>query len=289
MQIVECPRDAMQGIEEFIPTNIKAEYLNLLLQVGFYSLDFGSFVSPKAIPQLRDTAQVLGKLNLGKTKTKLLAIVANQRGAEQACSFEEISYLGYPLSVSNIFQKRNTNKTIKESFPLVEAVQNLCIKKDKKLVVYLSMAFGNPYEEIYSPEIVANFTESLNNIDIRIIAPSDTVGMSTPENIKVLYQLLSKSFTEINFGIHLHSTPNTQEEKLEAALEANCQRFDVALRGFGGCPMAKDELTGNIATEFLIHFLEKKGFALNLDKMSLDRSLEFSKKVFHSTAKAYSN
>ncbi len=280
MKIIECPRDAMQGIHDFIPTSVKIDYLNLLLSVGFDTLDFGSFVSPKAIPQMQDTAQVLEKLNVSHTKTKLLAIVANQKGAEQAVNFSEISYLGYPLSISETFQVRNTNKTIAESLVLTEELQNLCEKNQKKLVVYLSMGFGNPYGDDYNPEIVEEFTEKLNALNIKMVALSDTIGVSSAENIIPLFQNLIPKFPEIEFGAHLHSTPATLIEKIEAAYQAGCRRFDGAILGFGGCPMAKDELTGNTATEIMCNFFEKQGENLSFNSSHFLTSIEKANEIF---------
>jgi len=280
IKIVECPRDAMQGIKEFIPTELKIKYLNLLLQIGFDTLDFGSFVSPKAIPQMQDTAQVLEKLELSETKTKLLAIIANLKGAEQACQFEQIAYLGFPLSVSEEFQQRNTNKSIAESLENVAQIQELCQKHNKKQVVYLSMAFGNPYDEPYSPEIVEMWAEKLQNLGIEILALSDTIGVATAENIKALFEHLATQIPTIEWGVHLHSNPNTATQKIEAAYQAGCRRFDGALKGFGGCPMAKDELTGNIATEKIITTLEKLGVSLNYSSQSLQKALDLANQVF---------
>lgn len=280
IKIVECPRDAMQGIKEFIPTELKATYLNLLLKIGFDTLDFGSFVSPKAIPQMQDTAQVLEKLDLDQTSTQLLAIVANLKGAEQACQFEQIAYLGFPLSVSQEFQRRNTNKSIEESLEQVAHIQDLCHKHHKKQVVYLSMAFGNPYGEPYSPEIVEIWAEKLQNLGIHILALSDTIGIANPESIATLFGHLSQKMPEIEWGVHLHSNPRSAAEKIQAAYEAGCRRFDGALRGFGGCPMAKDELTGNIATETIIDTLENLKATFKYSKEVLQEALEFSQKVF---------
>jgi hydroxymethylglutaryl-CoA lyase len=261
LKIIDCPRDAMQGIHDFIPTDTKIAYLNTLLKVGFDTLDFGSFVSPKAIPQMRDTAEVLEKLDLSSTKTQLLAIVANQKGAEQASVFPEIAYLGYPFSVSDIFQQRNTNRTLIDSFPLVEEMLQICQKTNKNLVVYLSMAFGNPYNEAYSPEIVEQCAEKLVKLGVNILALSDTIGVSTPENISDLYGHLAKKFPLTEIGVHLHSLPdrNTVFEKINAAYQAGCRRFDGAMRGFGGCPMAKDDLVGNMDTALLVEFFAQKG------------------------------
>ena len=281
MKIVECPRDAMQGLEAFVPTQIKANYLNMLLEVGFDTLDFGSFVSPKAIPQLRDTAEVLAKLQLSQTKTKLLAIVANTRGSQEAALFEEIAFLGFPLSVSEIFQQKNTNKSIAEALLVVEEIQNICQKNNKKQVVYLSMGFGNPYDEAYSPEIVEKLAEKLVNLGVEIVVPSDTVGVSSPENIKSLWKNLTTTFPSTTFGMHLHSNPNTATEKIAAAYEAGCRRIDTALRGFGGCPMAKDDLVGNIATEKVVAYFKEKNEDLGLDMTKFEAALAYSVNVFH--------
>jgi hydroxymethylglutaryl-CoA lyase len=280
LKLIDCPRDAMQGIHDFIPTFTKIDYINQLLKVGFDTLDFGSFVSPKAIPQMQDTAEVLSKLDLSSTKTKLLSIVANQKGAEQAVNFNEIHYLGYPLSVSETFQLRNTNKTIEESLILTQEIQNLCEKNNKKLVVYISMAFGNPYQDMYSPEMVEEFTEKLVNLGIKIIALSDTIGSSKPENIIPLFQNLIPKFPTIEIGAHLHSTPDTLIEKIEAAYQAGCRRFDGAILGFGGCPMAKDDLTGNAATERLYAFFEEKGEKLNLNQENLQIAIQKAIQIF---------
>ncbi|WP_234734606.1 hydroxymethylglutaryl-CoA lyase [Tellurirhabdus bombi] len=273
MKIIECPRDAMQGLANFIPTEEKIRYLNTLLRVGFDTLDFGSFVSPKAIPQMRDTAEVLAGLDLSATSTKLLAIVANQRGAEQAMEHEAIRYLGFPLSVSETFQLRNTNKTIAQAFTEVAAIQALCLSGGKEFVVYLSMGFGNPYGDPYSPEIIAQFTEKLVQLGIGIIAPSDTVGTSTPESIELLFSYLITHFPDVEFGAHLHARPGEAASKVRAATRAGVQRIDGALRGFGGCPMAKDDLTGNLPTEEIIAVLEQDGARLSIDKTELATAL----------------
>lgn len=269
----------MQGLERFIPTQDKIRYLNALLRVGFHTLDFGSFVSPKAIPQMRDTADVLAGLDLSDTKTQLLAIVANQRGAETACSFPEIRYVGFPLSVSETFQQRNTNKSIDEAFADVEAIQNGCEKTGKQQVVYLSMGFGNPYGDPYSPDIVGQFTERLVALGVRIIAPSDTIGSSTPESIEALFGHLLAAFPTVEFGAHLHSTPDRVAEKVRAVHRAGVRRIDGALRGFGGCPMAKDDLTGNLPTEQIIQLLEESGETLLIDKIRLDEALRLSTEI----------
>ena len=275
--IIECPRDAMQGIKEFIPTKNKIEYINQLLKVGFDTIDFGSFVSPKAIPQLKDTAEVLEGLNLSSTSSKLLSIIANTRGANDACNFEEINYLGFPLSVSEQFQNRNTNKSIIESLNIVEEIQNLSVKNNKKLVVYLSMAFGNPYGENYHPNIVAELTEKLHQLDVGIVALSDTIGVSDPINIAPLFSTLIKEYPTIEFGAHFHTTPDKWEEKVDSAYQNGCRRFDTAIKGFGGCPMAKDDLTGNMPTEKLITYFTED---LKLNKDEFEKSLELSNSIF---------
>lgn len=280
MKIIECPRDAMQGLATFVPTEVKIKYLNQLLRVGFDTLDFGSFVSPKAIPQMRDTAEVLAGLDLSATTTKLLAIVANVRGAEQAAKWAEISYLGFPLSVSETFQLRNTNKTIAQAFEEVAQIQNLCIQHHKQLVVYLSMGFGNPYGDAYSPEIVEAFTEKLVTMGIGIIAPSDTVGSSTNDQIKSLFGHLLAKFPQIEFGAHLHAKASQVPKKVKAAYQAGVQRIDCAVRGFGGCPMAEDKLVGNLATELVVSELQKLGAQLNTDELQLAQAMLASQYVF---------
>ncbi len=280
VKIIECPRDAMQGIQHFIPTDLKVRYIQQLLAVGFDSLDFGSFVSPKAIPQMRDTAEVLAGLDLSATRTKLLAIVANERGAEDACRFSEIKYLGYPFSVSETFQLRNTNATIAESVERVLFIQNLCEKHGKKLVLYISMGFGNPYGDPWNVEIVQKWVDDLADDGIRIFSLSDTIGVSNPQNIAYLFQNLVPKYPDVEFGAHLHTTPNLWYEKIEAAFASGCRRFDGALRGFGGCPMAKDELTGNMPTENVIHFFDEIGIETGLDRLELARSLHLSGAVF---------
>jgi hydroxymethylglutaryl-CoA lyase len=272
LKLVECPRDAMQGIKEFIPTATKTAYINSLLQVGFDTIDFGSFVSPKAIPQLQDTAEVLKGLDLSKTKSKLLSIIANTRGAQDACNFEEISYLGFPFSISETFQQRNTNSSIDQSLKTVDEIQNLSSKNNKQLVVYLSMAFGNPYGDVWNSDICITWAKRLHNMGIRIIAPGDTVGSSTPETINYLFSNLIPEFTDVEFGAHLHSTPEKIVEKVEAAYNSGCRRFDSAVLGFGGCPMAADSLTGNMATEVMINYFVSKNIetGLNLDLLNGD-------------------
>jgi hydroxymethylglutaryl-CoA lyase len=279
IKITECPRDAMQGLHPFIPTELKVAYINLLLGVGFETIDFGSFVSPKAIPQMRDTAEVLQKLDLSNTKSKLLAIIANYRGAEEAGQHEKITYLGFPFSISETFQQRNTNSGIVESFETVKRIQELCSMKNKKLRIYLSMGFGNPYGDEWNVEILANWAGEMNGLGIEDIYLADTIGVATAEQITQILKELSSS-TKINFGMHLHSTPDTWMEKIEAAYKGGCRLFDSALKGYGGCPMAKDELTGNIATENLVGYLQSQneGLGLNLDK--LKEAMDYSVRIF---------
>ena len=268
MKIIECPRDAMQGIKDFIPTAQKVAYLNSLLKVGFDTLDFGSFVSPKAIPQMRDTANVLSQLD--DSNTRLLAIVANQRGADEACSFERIDYLGYPFSVSENFQKRNTNKSIDQSLSLVEQLQNTCERHHKSLVVYLSMAFGNPYGEHWHEDIVAKWGEKLSDLGVKIIALSDTTGVSNPNNIKSLFSLLIEEFPQIEWGAHLHTHLESWREKVESAYNSGCRRFDGAIKGYGGCPMAKDDLVGNMPTEKLLSFTQEKKIETAINTLAFE-------------------
>lgn len=282
VKIIECPRDAMQGIKDFIPTDVKANYINELLKVGFHTIDFGSFVSPKAIPQLRDTAEVLKKLDFTDAKSRLLAIVANKRGAEDACLFDSIHSLGYPFSVSETFQKRNTNATIEQSLSRVEEIQELAIKHKKKLVVYLSMAFGNPYGDAWDPEIVAKWSERLaKDLGVKILALSDTIGSSSKDTIAPLFKTLIPEFSEVEFGAHLHTTPDTWKEKVDAAYSSGCRRFDGAIKGYGGCPMAKDELTGNMPTENMLSYFEDQKVNLTIDSNQFDRVLMKSGEIFN--------
>jgi len=281
IKLIECPRDAMQGIPEFIDTAIKAAYINQLLEVGFDTIDFGSFVSPKAIPQMRDTAEVLSLLDLHNAKSKLLAIVANLRGAEDAMQFPEIDYLGFPLSVSETFQQRNTNASIKQALITVEEIQNLCEVKGKTLVTYLSMSFGNPYGDPYSPELVAGFVEKLDQLGVKIISLSDTIGVADPALITSLLSLQISAFPHIEFGAHLHSRPEDIGAKVRAGAKAGCRRFDGALKGFGGCPMADDELVGNMATEVMIDTLEASGFDLKLNKVEFGEAMKLAGFVFN--------
>ncbi|MHB8207872.1 hydroxymethylglutaryl-CoA lyase [Mucilaginibacter sp.] len=280
IKITECSRDAMQGIHNFIPTGVKAEYINLLLQVGFDTIDFGSFVSPKAIPQMQDTAEVLKKLDLNTTRSKLLAIIANYRGAEDAAQQDEITYLGYPFSISETFQQRNANTSIDDAFDTVKRINELCSVKNKELLVYLSMGFGNPYGDDWNVGIVQKWTEKLVSEGINIIALSDTVGVATPAQITEIYPALCNTFPDTEFGLHLHATPDNWQPKIEAAYNNGCKRFDAALKGYGGCPMAKDELTGNIATENLISYLQSKNESIELDFDKFNKAMSFADKVF---------
>lgn len=280
LKIIECPRDAMQGLHDFIPTNVKVDYINTLLQCGFDTIDFGSFVSPKAIPQMRDTAEVLSGLELNSA-SKLLAIVANERGAEDAIQFEEIDYLGYPFSVSEEFQKRNTNATIEESLGRVEAMQNLCVKNNKELVVYLSMGFGNPYGEEWNADIVYKWCNVLfEKFDIRIQALSDTIGAANPELVRSLFKTIIPALPNVEIGAHLHTRPENAKAIVEAAYSAGCTRFDGALRGLGGCPMAKDDLTGNMPTEVMLEWFSEQGIGTGIDSNNLQKALQASKMVF---------
>ena len=279
-KIVECPRDAMQGIQSFIPTAEKVKYLQFLLQVGFHSLDFGSFVSHRAVPQMRDTAKVLDQLDLSDTKTKLLAIVANLRGAETALCFEQIEYIGFPFSISENFQMRNTHKTISESLHTLEQIKELTDKCNKTLVVYLSMGFGNPYGDPWSIDVVSKWVERLSQMEIEIISLSDTVGHAASEDISFLYSTLIPAFSSIEFGAHFHTHPNKGYEKLKAAFDAGCRRFDGAIYGFGGCPMASDALVGNMPTEKVITFLNERGIDTGLCMTSFESAMNKTKELF---------
>ncbi len=280
IKIIECPRDAMQGLPDFIPTATKIDYINQLLRVGFDTIDFGSFVSPKAIPQMADTTEVLAGLDLGSTRSKLLAIIANVRGAEEAAGHEQIAYLGFPLSVSETFQQRNTNKSIAEAMDQLAQIQDICQRQNKTLVTYISMGFGNPYNDPWDAATVIRFVEELDKLGVKIISLSDTIGVSNPDNISYLFRELIPAFPHIEFGAHLHTTPTTWHEKVEAAYQAGCRRFDGAMRGYGGCPMAKDELVGNMATENLVGYFENNGVDLGLDKEAFSAALAASASVF---------
>lgn len=280
MKIIECPRDAMQGIRDFIPTTLKAGYLNLLLNVGFDTLDFGSFVSPKAIPQMRDTTEVLEKLDLKNSRTKLLAIVANPRGASDASLHQKITYLGYPFSISETFQKRNTNRTISEAFEDVKKIAQICDQNNKELVIYISMGFGNPYGDPWNPGIVEEWVEKLKTLNTGIFSLADTVGNAQIEDIRNLFKKLPEKFPELEFGAHFHSRPENRIEKISVAYHAGCERFDSTIKGYGGCPMAKDELVGNIATEDLIKFFEDQNIEPGLNKYHWNEILAKANEVF---------
>lgn len=257
LKVIECSRDAMQGIHEFIPTAKKIAYAQQLLKVGFDTIDVGSFVSPKAIPQMADTAEVLQSLDLSETRSKLLVIVANTRGATDAVKFDQVDYLGYPFSISETFQIRNTNASIEESLGRLERIQKITADAGKELVVYISMGFGNPYGDPWNVSVVAHWVEKLAERGVKILQLSDTIGVSTPESIEYLFSSLIPQYDSVEFGAHLHTTPTTWREKVEAAYTSGCRRFDGALRGYGGCPMAKDELTGNMPTELMLQYLKQ--------------------------------
>ena len=280
IKIIECPRDAMQGIKIFIPTDLKVKYIQSLLRVGFDTLDFGSFVSPKAIPQMRDTKAVLDKLDLSSTRTKLLSIVANLRGAEMACSINSIDYLGFPFSISENFQMRNTHKTISESEIVLKDILDITQKKNKKLVVYMSMAFGNPYGDPWDVDIVGEWTDRLHSMGVEILSLSDTVGSSKPESISFLFSNLIPKFPNIEFGAHLHTSPNSWYEKLNAAYKAGCYRFDGAIQGFGGCPMASDSLTGNMPTEKIISYFNSENIDTHIDILPFESAHNSASKLF---------
>lgn len=279
VKVIECPRDAMQGIEQFIPTAQKVQYIQSLLRVGFDTIDFGSFVSPKAIPQMVDTAEVLAQLDLSKTKSKLLAIIANVRGAEDACKHPEIDYLGYPFSISENFQMRNTHKTIAQSVVALQEILNIANRHNKEVVVYISMGFGNPYGDPWNVDIVGEWTERLSKMGVKILSLSDTVGTSDPENINYLFSHLIPEYSNIEFGAHLHTTPTSWHEKIDAAYKAGCRRYDGAIQGFGGCPMAKDDLTGNMPTEKLLSYLTTKNDS-QLNALSFESAYNEATKIF---------
>ncbi|MGB5319503.1 hydroxymethylglutaryl-CoA lyase [Eudoraea sp.] len=280
IKIVECPRDAMQGIKQFIPTSSKITYIQSLLSCGFHTIDFGSFVSPRAIPQMADTAKVLEGLDLSKTQSKLLAIVANLRGAQEASLHSEINYLGYPFSISENFQMRNTHKTIKESIEVLSQILELADKTNKEVVTYISMGFGNPYGDPWNVEIVGEWTEKLAQMGVRILSLSDTVGTSSPEDIHYLYSHLIPKFPKIEFGAHLHTSPFKWHEKLEAAYNGGCRRFDGAIQGFGGCPMAKDDLTGNMPTEKMLSFFTALKTPTGVQWMPFEAAYNKAKELF---------
>lgn len=281
VKLIECPRDAMQGIKEFIPTEVKAAYINAILKCNFDTVDFGSFVSPKVTPQMRDTADLLKLLDLDSS-SKLLAIVANERGAEDAVQFDEITYLGFPFSISEQFQQRNTNSSIEESLHRVESIQNLALKHKKQLVVYLSMGFGNPYGEHWDAELVIKWCERLyKDLGITIQALSDTIGCATTDSVDYLFKELIPAFPQVEFGAHMHTLRDNAENMIQAAYNAGCRRFDGAIKGYGGCPMAKDDLTGNMPTEIMIHWFEKQGIVLPIDKNAFMNAMNESNNVFY--------
>ena len=280
IKIIECPRDAMQGIKPFIPTERKVAYIQALLRVGFDSIDFGSFVSPKAIPQMQDTTEVLAQLDLSQTRSKLLAIIANTQGATLASVHPEIQYLGFPFSISENFQMRNTHKTIAESLITLQEILEIAYKSNKEVVAYLSMGFGNPYGDPWNTEIVGEWTEKLSNMGVKILSLSDTVGSSTPDVIEYLFSNLIPKYPEIEFGAHLHTTPDKWFEKIDAAYKAGCRRYDGAIQGFGGCPMATDDLTGNMPTEKLLSYFTSKKENTNLSPMSFESAYNEASKLF---------
>ena len=279
-KLIECPRDAMQGWLHFIPTDKKITYLNNLLKVGFDTIDFGSFVSPMAIPQMADTKDVINNLETAGTNTKLLAIIANQRGAIEAVKFEKINYLGYPFSISETFQQRNTNSSVDESLTRVEAIQTLCVQHNKELVVYISMGFGNPYGDEYNEEIVFKRTKQIEELGVKIISIADTVGLATADEISVLMEKMIPQFKNIELGVHLHSAPENRIEKLKAALNAGCKRFDSALKGIGGCPMAGNDLVGNMDTEVMLRYFREQGEQLHLNEAVLQQCSIMASEIF---------
>lgn len=280
VKIIECPRDAMQGIKMFIPTEKKITYIQSLLRVGFDTIDFGSFVSPKAIPQMQDTAEVLAGLDLSQTKSKLLAIIANTKGAETASQYKEIQYLGFPFSISENFQMRNTHKTIAESIVTLQEILNIAAKSNKEVVAYLSMGFGNPYGDPWNVDIVGEWTEKLDKMGVNILSLSDTIGSSTPEVIEYLFSNLIPKYPHIEFGAHLHTTPDKWFEKIDSAYKAGCRRFDGAIKGYGGCPMAKDDLTGNMPTEKMLSYFTANKIETNLHPLHFESAYNEAIKVF---------
>ena len=280
IKLIECPRDAMQGWKHFIPTEKKIEYINTLLKVGFDTIDFGSFVSAKAIPQMADTAEVISRLQTESSKTKLLAIVANVRGAMDAVLHEKVTYLGFPFSISETFQQRNTNSSMDESFERVKEIQDLCNAHNKKLVIYISMGFGNPYGDTYSKEIVWHWVDKMVKMNVKIISVADTVGLATPEQVNDILNLLVPMYNDIEIGVHLHSTSINWKQKIDAALKAGCRRFDGALKGIGGCPMADDELVGNMDTELMIPYFNKLHLLDRLDKDALKQASQLASEIF---------
>ena len=281
VKIIECPRDAMQGVRDLIPTKEKAQFIQSLLDCGFDTIDFGSFVSPKAIPQMKDTSELLSLLDVSNTESQLLAIVANIRGAEDAVMYNEIDYLGYPFSISENFQMRNTHKTIAQSIETLQEILNLADSKNKKVVAYLSMGFGNPYGDPWNVDIVGEWTEKLFNMGVKILSLSDTVGSSTPDIITYLFSELITKYPSIEFGAHLHTTTTKWKEKVSAAYLAGCRRFDGAIQGFGGCPMAKDDLTGNMPTEKILSYFAAEKVNTNVNSISFETAYKEASKIFN--------
>jgi hydroxymethylglutaryl-CoA lyase len=280
VKLIECPRDAMQGWKNLIPTQKKIEYINSLLKVGFDTIDFGSFVSAKAIPQMADTAEVVKKLNLQNTSTKLLAIVANVRGAQDAAVYDEITYLGFPFSVSETFQLRNTNSSINESLNRVKEIRDICVKTNKQPVIYISMGFGNPYSDPYSEEIVYEWVKKIVDLGIKIISLADTVGVAKPEQVYSMTRYLIEQMPGTEIGVHLHSRPDNWKQKLDAAINAGCKRFDGAIKGIGGCPMANDELVGNMNMEWMITHFEQKNLLNNINRDELAKCIKIAEEIF---------
>ncbi len=280
IKIIECPRDAMQGIKPFIPTERKVDYIQSLLRVGFDTIDFGSFVSPKAIPQMQDTAAVLAQLDLSQTNSKLLAIIANTQGAVLASEHKEIQYLGFPFSISENFQMRNTHKTIAESITTLNEILEIAYKHQKEVVTYISMGFGNPYGDPWNVDIVGEWTEKLAGMGVKIVSLSDTIGSSTPEVIDYLFSNLIPKYPTIEFGAHLHTTPDKWFEKIDAAYQAGCRRYDGAIQGFGGCPMAKDDLTGNMPTEKMLSYFTQQKAETNTSPMSFESAYNVASRLF---------
>jgi hydroxymethylglutaryl-CoA lyase len=281
IKLTECPRDAMQGLKRFIPTDTKVEYLNKLLKVGYYALDFGSFVSPGIIPQMADTEQIVDRLELEGSNTKLISIIANERGAEKAATFEQIHYLGFPFSISETFQKRNTNSTIEESLHRVENIQSICVNSKKEMILYVSMGFGNHYGDPYSPEIVEQWVEKLQGLGIKTFMLSDTVGVANPQTITQLFSSLIPKYPSLEIGAHLHTAPHNWKEKVDAAYHSGCTRFDSVIRGFGGCPMAEDDLIGNMPTENLMNYFDPaKDFGPQFSLNAFEDALRASNHVF---------
>jgi len=280
VSIIECPRDAMQGLKEFIPTEKKIEYLNSLLKVGFQALDCGSFVSAKAIPQMADTYKVIPRLNMDDTNTRLSVVVANGKGADMACEFDEITYLGYPFSISETFQVRNTNCGFEESINRVEEIMNTCECYGKSFVLYVSMAFGNPYGDVYHPDIVAHWVDRLSSIGVTRFSISDTIGTANPDLIRDVFSILYEDFPDLKIGSHFHTTPDTWREKVAAAYESGCKRFDGAIKGYGGCPMAKDDLTGNMPTEMMLGYFHEQGVETGLDMDAFAESMVIANTIF---------